>query len=94
MTNLNNQDSFINMCKKLSTEILGPNAFKDQESVMDKGMELPNDKKLHDTLEQYAIINKNMQLLGEESKFFNEVRMRQTWWRHCKQQEGECSCNG
>jgi hypothetical protein len=66
-TNLNNQDSFINMCKKLSTEILGPNSFKDQEIAMDKGMELPNDKKLHDTLEQYTIIKRTCNFLEKKA---------------------------
>jgi hypothetical protein len=49
-SNLSNRDTFIYMCKKLSTEVLGPNAFKDQEMVMNKGMKLPNDKKLCDTI--------------------------------------------
>ncbi len=51
ISNLSNRDTFINMCKKLSTEILGQNAFKDQETAMDKGMKLPNDKKLFDAIE-------------------------------------------
>jgi hypothetical protein len=51
ISNLSNRDTFINMCKKISTEILGPNAFKDQETAMDKGMKLPNDKKLCDAIE-------------------------------------------
>jgi hypothetical protein len=62
-TNLNYQEAFINISKKLSAEILGPNAFKDQETAMDKGMKLPNDKKLHETKERYKTINKNMQFL-------------------------------
>jgi hypothetical protein len=69
-SNLSNRDIFINMCKKFSTEILGPNAFKDQETTMDKGMKLPNYKKLHDSIEQYATINKNMKFLREEGKSF------------------------
>jgi hypothetical protein len=35
-SNLSNRDTFIDTCKKLSTEILDPNAFKDQETAMDK----------------------------------------------------------
>ncbi len=62
--------NFIDMCKKLSTEVLGPNAFKDQEMAMDKGIKLPLDKKLHDAIEQYATINKNMKLLRKEGKSF------------------------
>ncbi len=45
------------MYKKLSTEILGLNTFKDQETAMDKRMKLPSDKKICDTIEQYAPIN-------------------------------------
>jgi hypothetical protein len=55
------------MCKKLS---LGPNAFKDQETAMDKWMKLPNYKKMRDTIEQYATINKSMKFLGEDGKSF------------------------
>ena len=51
-------------------EILGPNAFKDQETAMDKGMKLPNDKKLCDTIKWYATINENIKFLGEEGKSF------------------------
>jgi hypothetical protein len=40
ISNLSNRDTFINMCKKLSTEILGPNAFKDHKTAMDEGMKL------------------------------------------------------
>jgi hypothetical protein len=58
------------MCKKLTTEVLGPNALKDQETVMDEGMKLPNHKKLRDAIEQYATINKNMKFLGDEGKSF------------------------
>jgi hypothetical protein len=39
------------MCKKLSTEVLGPNAFKDQKTATDEGMKLPNDKKLQGAIE-------------------------------------------
>jgi hypothetical protein len=39
------------MCKKLSTGVLGLNAFKDQEMAKEKGIKLPNVKKLHDTIE-------------------------------------------
>ncbi len=70
ISNLSNRDTFINMSKKLSTEILGPNAVKDQETAMDKGMKLPNDKKLRGAIDQYATINKNMKFLGEEGKSF------------------------
>jgi hypothetical protein len=70
ISNLSNRDTFIDMCKKLSMEILGPNAFKDQETAMDEGMKLPNDKKLCDAIEQYTTINKNMKFLGEEGKSF------------------------
>ena len=70
LSNLSNRDTFIDMCKKLSMEILGLNAFKDQETAMDEGMKLPNDKKLHDAIEQYMTINKNMKFLGEEGKSF------------------------
>jgi hypothetical protein len=70
ISNLSNRDTFINMCKKLSTEILVPNAFKDQEIAMDKGMKLPNDKKLCDAIEQYVTINKKIKFLGEEGKSF------------------------
>jgi hypothetical protein len=70
ISNLSNKNTFIDMCKKLSTEILGQNAFKDQETAMDKGMKLPNDNKLHGTIEQYATINKNMKFLGEDGKSF------------------------
>jgi hypothetical protein len=66
ISKLSNRDIFIDMCKKLSTEILGPNAFRDQEAAMDEGMKIPNDKKLRDAIEQYATINKNMKFLGEE----------------------------
>ena len=69
-SNLSNRDNFSKMCKKLSTEILGQNAFKDQETAMDKGMKLPNDKKLCDMIEQYATINENMKFLREEGKSF------------------------
>jgi hypothetical protein len=58
------------MCKKLATEILGPNTFKDQEKAMDEGMKFPNDKKLHDAIKQFVTINKNMLLLGVEGEFF------------------------
>jgi hypothetical protein len=68
LSNLSNRDTFINMCKKLSTEVLSPSAFKDQETDMDKRMKLPNDKKLHDAIKQYATINKNMRFLGEEGE--------------------------
>jgi hypothetical protein len=54
ISNLSNRDTLINMCKKLSTEILDPNAFKDQKTAMDEGMKLPNYKKLHDAIEQYT----------------------------------------
>jgi hypothetical protein len=37
---------------------------------MDKGMKLPNDKKLCDMIEQYATINENMKFLREEGKSF------------------------
>ncbi len=68
---LSNRDTFINMCKKLSTEILGSDAFKDQGTAMDEGMKLPNDKKLRDAMiEGYATINENMKFLGEEGKSF------------------------
>jgi hypothetical protein len=70
ISNLSNRDTFIDMCRNLSMEYLGPNAFKDQETAMDKGMKSPHDKKLHDTIEQYATINKNMKFLGEEGKSF------------------------
>jgi hypothetical protein len=70
ISNLSNMDTFIDMCKKLSTEILGPNEFKDQETAMDEGMKLPNDKKLCDANEQHVTINKNIKFLGEESNSF------------------------
>ncbi len=69
-SNLSNRDTFVNMCKKHSTEILGPIAFKDQETAMDEGMKLPNYKKLRDTIEQYATINKKMKFLGEDGESF------------------------
>jgi hypothetical protein len=64
------RDTFIDMCKKILARILGPNAFKDQETAMDEGMKLPDDKKLCDAIEQYTTINMNMQLFGENSKSF------------------------
>jgi hypothetical protein len=70
ISSLSNRDTFIDMCKKLSMEILGSNAFKDQETAMDKGVKLSNDKKLGDAKEQYATINENMKFLGEEGKSF------------------------
>jgi hypothetical protein len=36
ISNLSNRNIFIDMCKKLPTEILGPNAFKDQEMATDE----------------------------------------------------------
>jgi hypothetical protein len=63
ISNLSNTDILIDMCKKLSTEILGPNAFKDQETAMDKEMKLSNEKKLCDAVEQYVAIKKNMKFL-------------------------------
>jgi hypothetical protein len=70
ISNLSYRDTFIDMCKKLSTEVLGPNAIKDQETAMDEGMKLPNDKKLHDAIERYVTINENMKFCGEEGKSF------------------------
>jgi hypothetical protein len=40
-SNLSNRDTFVGMCKKISTEILGLNAFKDQETAIDEGMKYP-----------------------------------------------------
>jgi hypothetical protein len=60
---------------KLSTEVLGPNAFKDQEMAMDKGMKLPNYKILRNAIEQYATINKNMKFLGKEDEPFTIRKM-------------------
>ena len=51
-------------------EFLGPNAFKYQETAMDKGMKFPNDKKLSDAIEQYGTIKENMKFLREEAKSF------------------------
>jgi hypothetical protein len=67
---LSNKDTFIDMCKKLSMEILGLNAFKDQETAMDEGMKLPSHKKLHDAIERCKTINENMKFLGEEGESF------------------------
>jgi hypothetical protein len=69
-SNLSNRDTFVDMRKKLSTVILGLNAFKDQETAMDEEMKLPNDKKMRDTIEQYTIINKNMKFLREDGESF------------------------
>ncbi len=98
------------MCKKLSMEILGPNAFKDQEKAMDEGMKLPNDKKLHDAIAQYATINKNMKFLGEEDESFTMTelnkqikkmltpRMRLEYVKlggdNLNDKKGNSSCNG
>jgi hypothetical protein len=43
--------------------------FRDKLLLLGKHV-LPNDKKLHDTIDQYATIKQNMKFLGEESKSF------------------------
>jgi hypothetical protein len=79
-------------------EILGLNAFKDQETAMDKGMKFPGHKKLRDTIERYKTIKhevswKRRRVLHNErveqenqenADTLNEIRIRQTWWRHSK----------
>ncbi len=37
---------------------------------MDEEINLPNDKKLHDAIDQYMTINENMQLCREECESF------------------------
>ena len=105
-SNLSNRDTFVDMCKKPSTEILGLDAFKDQETAMEEWMKLPNYKKMHDTIKQYTAINENMKFPGEDGESFtmresnkqikkmSTPRMKLEYIEHFQQQKDNSSCNG
>jgi hypothetical protein len=58
------------MCQTATTKILGKNAFRNQEEVMENIMTPPNGKLYRDSIERYFTINKDMKYFGEKGKSF------------------------
>jgi hypothetical protein len=73
--NDNNRVEFIKMRQTVATKILGKNAFRNQEEVMENIMTLPNGKSYRDAIKQYFTINKDMIFLGEQSESFRICKL-------------------
>ncbi len=69
-TTRNHCKEFIKVCQSATTKILGKNAFRNQEEVMENTLTLPNGKLYRDAIEQYFTINKDMNYLGEKGESF------------------------